>query len=233
MAGYDGDPLSHIELLASVPKPERMALAKQCQWRDYAAKQTVFDKQSENTDVMFVVSGRLNVTGYSLAGKEISFAEIGEGDFFGEVSAVDGESRSASVTAISDCRLASLTAPLFRALLERHPKVAATVMRRMSGIIRRSTERLMDFKTLNAHQRVCAEVLRIAVPSAAVAGHWEIYPMPTQAVIASRVGASRETVARVLGDLARGGLIARKGRTLTILERDTLDRLTERLEDDA
>jgi len=233
MTGYDGDPLSHIELLVPVPKPERMALAKQCQWRDYAAKQTVFDKQSENTDVMFVVSGRLNVTGYSLAGREISFAEIGEGDFFGEVSAVDGEARSASVTAITDCRLASLTAPLFRALLENHPDVAATVMRRLSGIIWRSTERLMDFKTLNAHQRVCAEVLRIAQPGAAVAGHWEIYPTPTQAVIASRVGASRETVARVLGDLARGGIITRKGRTVTILDRDTLERLTERLGDDA
>jgi len=233
MTGYNGDPLSHIELLAPAPVAERKALAKQCHWREYAAKQVVFDKRSENTDVMFVVSGRVNVTGYSLAGREISFAEIGEGDFFGEVSAVDGEARSASVTAISDCRLASLTAPLFRALLESHPDVAATVMRRLSGIIRRSTERLMDFKTLNAHQRVCAEVLRIAQPSAAVAGHWEIYPMPTQVVIASRVGASRETVARVLGDLARGGIIARKGRTVTILERGNLERLTERLGDDA
>lgn len=224
------DPLAHIALLADMPVAERTALARECRWQKFHRGQQVFDKDSDNRDVMFVAAGRLSVTGYSLAGKEISFAEIGPGDHFGEVAALDGEPRSASVAAEADCELAALNPNRFRALLEEHPALAVQVMRRLTAIIRRSTERLMDFTTLNAHQRVCAELLRMAKPSQAVSGAWDIYPLPTQATIASRVGATRETVARILGELIKGGLIIKKGRSITVPDRGRLELLTQRLE---
>jgi CRP-like cAMP-binding protein len=225
------DPLGGVELLAEMKPEERQALARECVWQKFSRGQLVFDKDSDNRDVMFVVSGRVAVTGYSLSGKEISFAEIGPGDHFGEVAAVDGEARSASVGAATDCELAALNPTRFQKLLETHPTMAARMMRRLTAIIRRSTERLMDFTTLNAHQRVCAELLRMAKPSSAVAGALDIYPIPTQAAISSRVGTTRETVARILGELIKGGILVKKGRAVTIPDPTRLELLTRRLEE--
>lgn len=230
-ASLTRDPLSGIALLAAMPIEERAALARECAWQKFSRGQLIFDKDSDNRDVMFVVSGRVTVTGYSLSGKEISFAEIGPGDHFGEVAAVDGEARSASVTALTDCELAALNPTRFQKLLEDHPAMAAQMMRRLTSIIRRSTERLMDFTTLNAHQRVCAELLRMAKPSSAVAGALDIYPIPTQAAISSRVGTTRETVARILGELIKGGILVKKGRSVTIPSPERLELLTRRLEE--
>ncbi|MEO5338126.1 MAG: Crp/Fnr family transcriptional regulator [Magnetospirillum sp. WYHS-4] len=224
------DALGRIALLAGMPAAERLALAKECRWQKFSKGQLIFDKDSDNRDIMFVVDGRVTVTGYSLAGKEISFAEIGPGDHFGEVAAIDGEARSAAVTAASDCELASLNPVSFQRLLESHPAIGAQIMRRLTAIIRRSTERLMDFTTLSAHQRVCSELMRMAKPSQAVAGAFDIYPIPTQATISSRIGTTRETVARILGELIRGGIMVKKGRSVTIPDMSKLELLAQRLD---
>ena len=104
-------------------------------------------------------------------------------------------------------------------------------MRRLAEVIRKSNERIMDFATLSAQQRVCTEILRMAEPDNAVPGAWSVYPLPTQSAIASRIDTSRETVARVVRDLIRGGVIHRKGRSLFIPDKRRLDVLTSRLID--
>lgn len=227
-----GDPLEGIAVLEGMAPEKRAELARECRWQTFSKGQSIFDKENDSRDVMFIVSGTVNVIGFSLAGKEISFTEIQAGDFLGEVAAIDGEPRSASVSAVTDCKLASLNPTRFAQLLEQEPVIAARVMRRLTTIIRRATERLMDFTTLNVQQRVCAELLRLAQPDPAVAGAWSIHPLPTQVTLSSRVGASRETVARIMSDLAKGDLIVRKGRTVTIPDRERLETVAARLSDD-
>jgi len=225
-----GDSLNAIEILSSMKGEERKALAGECSWKKFSDKQVVFDKESDNCDIMFVVKGKVNVTDYSLTGKEVSFAEIQEGDYFGEIAAIDGEPRSASVIAVGKCELAGLNPSRFLELLDRHPEISRKMMKRLNSVIRRSNERVMDLSTLNACQRICSEILRMATPDAAVLSAWSIYPLPTQANIASRVSVSRETVARVFKDLINGGVIKKKGRSVFIPDKDKLELLIKRLE---
>jgi len=72
-------------------------------------------------------------------------------------------------------------------------------------------------------QRVCQELLRMAEPDPLTANSWLIYPMPTQSVIASRVSTTRETVARVLGQLGHEGMVLKKGKTLYLKDRDAIE----------
>ncbi len=225
------DRLAQIELLAAVPSEERVALAQECTFRNFAAGQIVFDKDSASREIIFVVRGKVDVTGFSLVGKEISFAEIAEGDYFGEIAAIDDEPRSATVVAITQVELAFLNPPQFHTILETYPEIHRRIMHRMCRTIRRSNERLMDFSTLSAHQRICKEVLKMAMPSQAVPGAYTIAALPTQAAISNRVGTTRETVARVLADLIKGGIITKKGRAVTIHDRAKLELLTLRLGD--
>lgn len=226
------DRLAHIVIMQSIPSDERIALARECTWHKYSRGQNVFGKDSASRDVMFVVRGRVQVIDYALSGREIAFAELSEGDFFGELAAIDGEPRSASVTASVDCELASLSPSRFDEVLRFYPDVAIAVIKKMCGVIRRTGERLMDLSSLNARQRICMEILRMAHPNPAVGGQWVIHPLPTQASIASRVGTSRETVGRVISDLVHGDIVRKKGRTVTIMNRDRLELHTRRLGDE-
>ncbi len=228
----DADRLGGIHLFSELTEEKRVALAKDCGWLRFGRGHVIFDKESESRDVMFVVKGSVHVTAYALTGREISYAELGEGEFFGEIAALDGEPRSASVTAAGECEIAVMPPERFKELLDELPALANFVLRRMCAIIRRSGERLMDMTTLNARQRICMEVLRMAKPNPAQAGSWVIYPLPTQATIASRVGTSRETVGRVISDLVRGDVIRKKGRSVTIMDKEKLELHTRRLGDE-
>ena len=195
----------------------RVALARACRRRAFAAREVICDLDTPERDVMFIVEGTVTVSSYSRSGREIAFAELSAGQYFGEIAAIDGLRRSAVVTGKVKGVLLVMPADRFRALLVEQPETAWLVMMRLTGLIRASNERVQSFTTQSVTQRVCLELLGLSKPSAAVSGAVQVvHPMPTQADLGSRLGASRETVARVLLDLAQDGLIVRKGRTITI-----------------
>ncbi|SDH24194.1 Crp/Fnr family transcriptional regulator [Roseospirillum parvum] len=221
--------LSVIELLAGLPAPELNALEARCHWRDYKARQTICEKDDDSADLLFVVKGKVSITSYSITGKEIAFNEVETGGYFGELAMIDGRPRSATVSAASACRIAALPAAEVRQMIARHPDLAWAMLEKLARVIRATNERLVDFATLSAQQRVVAELLRLSRPDPGNLRILSIYPLPTQATLASRIGATRETVARVLSELTRGGLIHRHGRILYIDRPDRLKELKDRL----
>ena len=116
--------LAGVALLAEL-SPERLAaLERNCGWRRYAAKEMIFDLESEGTEVYFVVDGAVQIVNYSPSGREISFALAPAGSYIGELSAIDRRPRSATVVAAEDTTLASISAATFQKLLLDHPKIA-------------------------------------------------------------------------------------------------------------
>lgn len=221
--------LSAIGLLADLPAPELAALEGRCHWRDFKARQTICEKDDDSAELLFVVKGRVSITSYSITGKEIAFHEVEAGGYFGELAVIDGQPRSATVSAVTACRIAALPPGEVRSLIDRHPALAWVMLEKLARVIRASNERLVDFATLSAQQRVIAELLRLARPDPGNLKILSIYPLPTQATLASRIGATRETVARVLSELTRGGLIHRHGRILYIDQPARLGELKDRL----
>jgi CRP/FNR family cyclic AMP-dependent transcriptional regulator len=220
--------LAVIRLLAALSPAERSALEQRCSWRRYRAGHQIVARQSDDRDMFFVVEGRVRVVDYSLSGREVIYATIGRGGHFGELAAIDGRGRSASVVAIEDCQLASITPTDLESLLRRHPNVALALLRDLVEVIRTSDERITDLSTLGAMQRICRELLRLAQPGRQ-AGGLQIARLPTQSSIAAQTGTTRETVARTLAQLADDGLIQRSGRRLRIPDRAGLEALIEQL----
>jgi CRP-like cAMP-binding protein len=116
----------------------------------------------------------------------------------------------------------------FRDLLEHHPKMALQVLEKLARIVRTCDDRIMDLATLSAYQRVYAEVLKLTKPDPVRTGSWLVYPLPTQAQIAAQASTTRETVARVLSQLALDGVAERKSKTLYVRDREKLKSLCER-----
>ena len=227
MSAEPATSLDGIALFEDLAPEERAAILKQCRWKRYAPHEQIIDRQSETRDVHFVVSGAVRVVNYSMSGREITLDDLGIGNHFGELAALDNEPRSASVMALDDVLVASLPQDTFLKVLEKHPSISLKLMRKLAGIVRAATIRIMDLSTLGANNRVHAELLRQARVNSAGDNHAEITPIPVHADIASRVSTTRETVARVLNDLARRKIVERTKNTLVIRDLAALEGLVE------
>jgi CRP-like cAMP-binding protein len=93
--------------------------------------------------------------------------------------------------------------------------------------VRSNTGRIMDLSTLGANNRVHAELLRLAKATLKPDNTAEITPIPIHGDIASRVSTTRETVARVLSDLTRQGIIEKRGHSLMVLDYERLEQMVD------
>ena len=219
--------LSGIGILLHLPRGNLEALAKRCQWSRYAAKQQIIGHADKTQDVFFVVTGEVRVTIYSSSGKEVTFRDIGAGNLFGELAAIDGKPRSAAVVALADTLIASMPANVFLELSTNDPAVSIAIQRSLAGLVRILTERVYEFSTLMVKNRIRAELLRLARDHVRSENTAEISPVPTHADIASRVSTHREAVTRELNALERVGLIERHDGTLIICDVARLARSVE------
>ena len=218
MAGPVQFTLKGVSLFDSLPEKARKGYEQRCAWRRYGRDEQIIDRLSDTREVFFIVAGAVRVVNYSTSGREISFDERLAGEFFGELAAIDGKPRSATVEAIFDTLVAVMPPEEFRRLVTEHPRIALTIMMRLAEMIRVSDVRIMDLSTLAAHQRVRAELVRLARRSVRPNGLARISPLPIQADIASRVSTTRETVARVFSELIRHGLVRRESDALIVCD---------------
>lgn len=224
--------ISAIPLFASLRDPERRALEAHVHWHAYEAHQQIIDRESSSRDVFFVVRGLVRVMYYSRTGREVSLEDIGDGGFFGELAAIDGQPRSAIVMALQKSVVASLPPDVFIRTVTENPKVGLTLMTRLASMVRHSTERIFDLSTLRAQSRVCNELVRLATSNKKDDNTSVIRPIPVHSDIASRVSTTRETVARVLSELARHKILRRDRASLAILDYERLKELAEEYEDE-
>lgn len=224
--------LAGIELFKALTPAERQAVERRCRWRTYTDGEQIIDRENDSNDVFFVVAGTTRVVNYSPSGREVSFDEIGAGGVFGELAAIDNRPRSAAVVARGETLVASLSSSAFREVLDGSSRVANALLRRLAAVVRESTDRIMDLSTLGAQNRVYAELLREARetdPKAFEqrANQARIQPMPVHSNIAARVSTARETVARVLSDLSRKGILGREADALVILDVNRLTKMVK------
>ena len=173
--------------------------------------------------MLFIVEGRARVVNYSSSGREIAYAEIGAGGHVGELAALDGLVRSASVIAMEKCLIASLPAPVLESLLMDHPALALAMLRHLAKIIRANDERIAELSSLGAVARVYRELLRLARDTDD--GGCVIDPLPTQQDMAGHTSTTRETVARALGSLLKSGGAVKQRRRLVVHDRTFLEAL--------
>jgi CRP-like cAMP-binding protein len=220
-----GVPLGQFALFAGVPGDELARLERACRYRRFAPEEAIIERDGATSEVFLLLAGRVRLIVYSACGREVAFDELADGAYFGEIAALDGKPRSASVVAIRDTLVAVLPGQVFLDVLDRHPEVAMRVMRKLIEIVRTANERIIELSTLPAHVRVQAELLRRAQARMRTGNEARIEPAPRHSEIGCRIGATRETVARVMSDLARNHLLSRTKGGLVIHDVARLERM--------
>lgn len=222
MAGNDETRrLCGVRLLRALPADECAALASRCGWRHYRAGQTIILRDSPERDFLFLVDGRARVVDVTDRGREVVYADITAGGHIGELAAIDGGPRSANVTAVTDCLVAALPVADFRALLLRHAAISLDLLEDVVRMVRVADLRITELSTMGAVERVCRELLRRAAPHRGEPG-LVVDELPTQETIAALTGTTRETVGKIMMQLAHAGLVRRRRRSLLLIELDRL-----------
>lgn len=207
-----------------LPQPLGALLAPHARFVPLRAGQIVIGHQDRTTDVFVVVEGGVRVELNSLNGRDVFLADVGEGGLVGEFAAIDGQPRSASVTATSKGVLANIAGDLFRDTVNSNPAAADWMARRLVGHIRLLTERVFELNALAVRNRLHCELLRLCIAAGVTGNRAEIAPAPTHAELAGRIGSHREAVTRELQYLQTEGIVLREGRSFRV---DDVARLAE------
>jgi CRP-like cAMP-binding protein len=204
------------ELSEALPPDLARRLASRARVATLRPRQIVIGHQDRSSDVFVVLEGKLRVELQSPDGKEIILADIGPGKLFGELSAIDGQPRTASVSALSQCRLAVVPGTAFREEVLGDAASAEWLARRLVGQVRLLDERVYELNTLAVRNRLHCELLRLSIDAGISDNRALIEPAPTHGELAARIGTHREAVTRELQYLVGRDIVAKRDRALAI-----------------
>lgn len=177
--------------------------------------------QDEPGDALYIIArGRVKVVLFGDNGREVILTILKAGEFFGEMSLVDDQPRSANVIACDDAQVLILKREAFNNHLLNSPKTALNVMAELSRRLRRADEIIGNLATLDVYGRVAHIMIDLAKKDGEETEEGIlIRERPTQQDIASMIGTSRETVSRVLSEFQRRGFVEMRGREILLSRR--------------
>ena len=214
-------------LLKALPSEQLDAILAKCSRRSFAKDQQIVREMDTDNNIYFVESGVLGVAQFSDSGREVGYIELKSGDNFGELSAIDGGPRSASVTAMTESEVTVMPFEVFKGLIYSNNGASVEIMRQLSGMIRRLCERIYEFSTLSVSNRIHAELLRLARKHVDLGGIARIPSPPTHAQLASRVSCNREAVSRELKRLENQGVLEKPDRRWVIPDIERLQKMVD------
>ncbi|MCB1451618.1 MAG: Crp/Fnr family transcriptional regulator [Nitratireductor sp.] len=220
--------LSNIPLFADMPRELSERYARTCFWKDFAPHELVIDVDDETTDVRFVLSGKVRIIHRIAVGKEVILGEMSDGEFFGEIAAIDGATRSANVTALTRSRICIMPQKSFLEILREAPEVNLKVLRMFTSRVRTLNMRLAEHSFLQAKHRLYSELLRLSRPRPGNPHQRSVSPPPIQRELAERIGTRREVVSRELNALEKQGHVEKtKGALVLVNVNELQKRISE------
>ena len=215
--------MDKLSLLQSVPifsdlSPSDLnKIAERMVLRTFTKGQMILLEDDLGQTFFVIAGGSVKITRLSDDGREVILAMLGEADFFGEMSLLDGAGRSANVVALEASEVLTLARNDFLEILQDYPKISISLLEELTQRIRKSDQQIESLSLSDVEQRIGITLIRLAEELGTIKrGSVKIKDLPYQQDIANMAGTSRETVSRTFKLLEEKGLVTREGRKLTI-----------------
>ena len=192
---------------------------------DFLAGQMIF-AQGQPGDRLYVIdSGKVKISQRAPDGRENLQTVLGPPEMFGELSVLDPGPRTSSATAITDVRAMALDRAGLRGWIADHPEIAEQLLRVLARRVRRTIESRADLIFIDMPGRLAKQLLQLAQQFGSQQhGAMQVSHDLTQDELAQLVGARREHVNKALADFARRGWIRLEGKSMLILDSESLMR---------
>ncbi|HVE63263.1 MAG TPA: Crp/Fnr family transcriptional regulator [Mycobacteriales bacterium] len=169
--------------------------------------------------VVLVVAGRVKIVEHTADGREVLLAVRGPGQLIGELSAIDGEPRSASAIAMDDVEVLLVDASGFHSYLESHPSAAVALLRLLTVRLRDADRKRVEYSSHDVLGRVALRLLELAEEYGEADGTGVRITLPlSQDELASYTASSREAVAKALRTLRDRKVITTDRRAFTVID---------------
>jgi CRP/FNR family cyclic AMP-dependent transcriptional regulator len=206
-----------VSLFSGLEAAELEALSRVASVRRCASGAEILRADEPGEAFFAILQGEVKVFVDSPDGREVVLAHLQAGDFFGEMALFAGEARSASVTALADSELVVLERDDFLAALSRDFGLTRKILATLSARLRRANDVIESLAVQDVGGRLARYLVRLADESgtAPVDGYYVVH-RPTHQEIANSIGATRETVTRMLKQFEDRKLIRVKGSTVWV-----------------
>jgi CRP/FNR family cyclic AMP-dependent transcriptional regulator len=168
--------LRSVPLFSSLDSKATAQLGEYLTIHDYPKSARIF-RNGDPGDAMYLIDvGKVEINITDADGANVTLAELGAGDFFGEMAMLDGQGRSANATAVENSRLAKLTRADFLAFMQSDPRVTLELMTALTSRLRRTDELLRHRVSRNVNQEEAARLTladRAADQIAEFGGSWK------------------------------------------------------------
>ena len=178
---------------------------------DLPMGEVLFYEKDESDDMYLVLEGKVRASLFDEQGNELVLAELGPGEFIGEMSMIDQLPRSATVLAEENSRLAVLRRDSFLKILRENPDIAINVIKALVARLRRTDDMVEALAFRNVESRIIKFLIETGKEKGITEGGMFKVRKMTHKDLASRVGSSREAVTKALKALTFKGMIKNKG----------------------
>ncbi len=217
------EPTAEMVFLPALSAEDSAELRQISVVRRFERGAALFHEGQQSDRVLVLLSGKVKLTCTSDQGRETLLGVRGEGDLLGELSAIDGEPRSATAEALEQVEALAIRTELFKSFLESHPKVAFVILRMLSSRLRDADQKRVEFAAMDSMGRVAGRITELVERfGQAVDGGVRIDLPLSQEELAGWTGCSREAVAKALQAMRDLGWLETGRRTMTVLDTDAL-----------
>jgi CRP/FNR family transcriptional regulator, cyclic AMP receptor protein len=202
--------LGEVSIFESLADKELGDVVSRSQVLSFKKDDVVIFESEEGNALFVILEGMVKISRTNEDYKEVILAILGERDFFGEMSVLDGSLRSADAVALSKVTLVKIDSKVFLDLLERQPKLSLALLREMVARLRKTDSQIKSISLADAVGKVASTIIRLANDvGRQKRDRVEIENFASQQEIANYAATSRETISRVLSMFEREGLIER------------------------
>jgi CRP/FNR family transcriptional regulator/CRP/FNR family cyclic AMP-dependent transcriptional regulator len=213
-------------LFGDLPIADQRQILGLCKRRHMPARRVVFNQGDPGREMYIVKSGRLKISVTSEEGRELSFFILGKGDIFGELALLDGERRSATVTAAEPSELLVLHHQDFRELLQKHQQIGLKLLSILAGRVRATTDLYESSVFIEIPGRLASRLLELADRHGVATEDGLLIDLKlSQYEWGTLVNASRESVNKQLKIWEKQGLLRISRGRILLLERHVLESL--------
>ena len=209
--------LQNVPIFADLEEPELKKIEKLGLRKKYKRGNIVVLEKETGAALFVIISGKVKIVRTDEDGREVILSIFGPGEFFGEMSLLDGLARSASVVALTKAELFMIHRRDFLRLLHEHPQVAISLLGELTTRLRKADAQIKSLSLKDASGRVANVILMLADDIGVFRkGKVEIDELLLQQDMANMAGTSRETVSRMIHQFIREGHLQLDGNKLTI-----------------
>jgi CRP-like cAMP-binding protein len=191
--------------------------------RRFPAGRTLFHTGDPSDWVALLVEGRIKIVDHTADAREVLLAVRGPGQLLGELSAIDGEPRSASAVAIDDVLVQLVDRKGFLAYLDSHPSAAVGLLQMLVARLRDADRKRLEYSSHDVQGRLARRLLELAEEYGVPGSDGIRISLPlSQDELASYTASSREAVAKALRGLRERKIVSTDRRAITIIDLEAL-----------